>query len=84
MLWLVVFFVLPMITLGSQSLQEGNVDDGYVFTGTFEFQSLIWQFGGDLYNEDVTEATFNSEAGVKALTWMTDMVDKGYSPPNVA
>ena len=22
-----------MITLGSQSLQEGNVDDGYVFTG---------------------------------------------------
>ncbi len=32
-LWLIVFFVLPMITLGSQSLQEGNVDDGYVFTG---------------------------------------------------
>ena len=24
---------LPMITLGSQSLQEGNVDDGYIFTG---------------------------------------------------
>ncbi|MET0885008.1 MAG: ABC transporter substrate-binding protein [Mycetocola sp.] len=62
----------------------GEWVDGYVFTGTFEFQSLIWQFGGDLYNEDVTEATFNSEAGVKALTWMTDMVDKGYSPPNVA
>jgi spermidine/putrescine transport system permease protein len=33
MLWLVVFFVLPMVTLGSQSLQEGNVDDGYAFTG---------------------------------------------------
>lgn len=63
---------------------QGEWVDGYVFTGTFEFQSLIWQFGGDLYNEDVTEATFNSEAGVKALTWMTDMVDKGYSPANVA
>jgi spermidine/putrescine transport system permease protein len=33
MLWLFVFFVLPMITLGSQSLQEGNVDEGFVFTG---------------------------------------------------
>ena len=35
LLWLVVFFVLPMVTLGSQSLQEGNVDDGYVFTANF-------------------------------------------------
>ena len=33
LLWLLVFFVVPMITLGSQSLQEGNVDDGFVFTG---------------------------------------------------
>jgi len=32
----------------------------------------------------VTEATFNSEAGVKALTWMTDLVKNGYSPSNVA
>ena len=63
---------------------QGEWVDGYVFTGTFEFQSLLWQFGGELYNEDVTEATFNSEAGVKALTWMTDMVKNGYSPANVA
>ena len=33
LLWLFVFFVVPMITLASQSLQEGNVDDGYVLTG---------------------------------------------------
>jgi spermidine/putrescine transport system permease protein len=33
LLWLFVFFVVPMITLGSQSLQEGDVDNGYVFTG---------------------------------------------------
>jgi len=31
--WLFVFFVLPMITLGSQSLQEGSVEAGYTFTG---------------------------------------------------
>lgn len=63
---------------------QGEWVDGYVFTGTFEFESLLWQFGGDLFNEDVTEATFNSEAGVKALTWMTDLVKNGYSPANVA
>ncbi len=76
-------YVAALDALKSAGVQ-GEWVDGYVFTGTFEFQSLIWQFGGDLYNEDVTEATFNSEAGVKALTWMTDMVDKGYSPANVA
>ena len=39
LLWLLVFFVAPMITLGSQSLQEGNVDDGYVFTGNLGIYS---------------------------------------------
>lgn len=63
---------------------KGEWVDGYVFTGTFEFESLIWQFGGQLYNDDVTEATFNSEAGVEALTWMTDLIKDGYSPANVA
>ncbi|MDM7831623.1 ABC transporter substrate-binding protein [Cellulomonas edaphi] len=63
---------------------KGEWVDGYVFTGTFEFQSLLWQFGGDLYNKDVTEATFNSEAGVKALSWMRGLIDQGYSPANVA
>lgn len=63
---------------------QGDWVDGYVFTGTFEFESLVWQYGGELYNKDVTKATFNSDAGVKALTWMTDLIKKGYSPANVA
>ena len=33
LLWLVVFFVAPMATLFSQSLQEGSVEAGYTFTG---------------------------------------------------
>lgn len=33
LLWLAVFYAAPMFTLGSQSLQEGNVYDGYVLTG---------------------------------------------------
>jgi multiple sugar transport system substrate-binding protein len=48
------------------------------------FLSLIWQHGGEPYAEDGASATFNSEAGVQALTWMTDVVKKGWSPKNVA
>lgn len=55
----------------------------FLFTGAFVFQSLLWQFGGDLYNEDATEAAFNSDAGMQALTWMVDIVKNGYSPKNV-
>ncbi|AAT89999.1 ABC transporter, sugar binding protein [Leifsonia xyli subsp. xyli str. CTCB07] len=63
---------------------QGEWVDGYVFTGTFEFQSLLWQFGGDLFDKDITKATFNSGAGVQALTWMTDLVGNCYSPKDVA
>jgi len=55
-----------------------------VFTGVLTWMSLIRQFGGDLYNDDATQATFNSEAGVDALTWMVDIVKNGYSPTNIA
>jgi len=50
---------------------------------TWLFESLLWQNGGDLYNEAVTEATWNSDAGVDALTWMVDLIKQGYSPKNV-
>lgn len=48
------------------------------------FLSLLWQFGGDPYAEDGSRATFDSDAGVQALTWMRRQVDLGFSPPNVA
>ena len=47
------------------------------------FLSLLWQYGGEPYAEDGSSASFDDEAGVKALTWMVDQVKKGYSPPNV-
>ena len=47
------------------------------------FLSVLWQMGGAPYAEDGSEATFGSDAGVKALTWMREQVDKGYSPENV-
>ena len=63
---------------------QGHWMSPFLFTGGLTFQSLIYQFGGELYNGDATKAAFNSEAGVNALTWMVDVVKKGYSPKDVA
>ena len=56
----------------------------FLFTGGLTWESLLFQNGGSLYNKDATMATFNSEAGVEALTFLVDMVDEGYSPRDVA
>jgi multiple sugar transport system substrate-binding protein len=71
-----------------QELKSNGVEGSWVspfpFTGVLQWESLLFQFGGSLYNEDVTQATFNSDAGVEALTWMVDLVKNGHSPKNVA
>lgn len=36
MLWLTVFFVVPTISLASQSLQSGDIDTGYTLTWNFQ------------------------------------------------
>ena len=46
------------------------------------FQMLLHQYGGTEFSEDGTKATWNSEAGVKALQWMVDAQQK-YSEPNL-
>jgi len=48
------------------------------------FISLLGQFGGSLYDEEATQATFASDAGVEALTWYASHVKDGFSPANVA
>ncbi len=63
---------------------QGSWVSPFQFTGGFMFQSLLWQFGGDLYDSSTTNATWNSDAGTKALTWMVGLISKGYSPKNVA
>ncbi len=50
---------------------------GYSVAGsedtTWQFWPHLWQNGGEILNEDGTEAVFNSEAGVEALTFLRDM-----------
>ena len=49
----------------------------------FMFESLLWQFGGEPFSADATQATFASDAGVQAIQWMTGMYRDGYSPTAV-
>jgi multiple sugar transport system substrate-binding protein len=50
---------------------------GYSVSGqeetTWQFWPHLWQNGGSILSDDGTEATFNSQAGVDALTFLRDM-----------
>ncbi|MFF5079694.1 extracellular solute-binding protein [Actinoplanes sp. NPDC000266] len=63
---------------------QGDWVTPFEFTGSMQFQSLLWQFGGNLFDEQATKALFAEQPGVQALTWMTDHIKNGWSPKNVA
>lgn len=69
----------------AQSATSGD-NKGFLLTSGFPtqqiFSMLLYQYGGSWFNADGTEATWNSEAGVKALQWMKD-AQSNYSEPNL-
>ncbi|WP_106540092.1 ABC transporter substrate-binding protein [Haloactinopolyspora alba] len=62
---------------------KGHWMSPHPFTGSQTLQSLIWQFGGGLFNDDGTEVVWHEDPGVEALTWMVDAIKAGYSPTDV-
>ncbi|HEX8682060.1 MAG TPA: extracellular solute-binding protein, partial [Ardenticatenaceae bacterium] len=54
--------------------------NGFMITTGFPvqqiFEMLVAQFGGSAFNEEGTEATWNSEAGVQALEWMLEAQER--------
>src|SRR5262245_21567712 len=40
----------------------------------------IWGEGGDVWNEDISQTVINSDAGVRAFTYLSDLVIKGHAP----
>ncbi len=49
-----------------------------------EAQTLVYQFGGKMVNDDGMTVGFAEEPAVKAITWFKDLIEKGYSPKNAA
>jgi multiple sugar transport system substrate-binding protein len=54
------------------------VNDGSEDT-VWRFLALLWQANGDLLTPDNTKAAFNSPAGLKAMTLLSDMATKDHS-----
>jgi multiple sugar transport system substrate-binding protein len=46
-------------------------------TMVWQYISMLWAAGGDILNPENTEAIFNSEAGVRALTTLKEINDAG-------
>ncbi|MFA9447094.1 ABC transporter substrate-binding protein [Egicoccus sp. AB-alg6-2] len=62
---------------------QGHWVSPFMFTGGLTFQSLAYQFGGQLYNEDASEATFDAAENVEALEWYLSLIEEGHSPSDV-
>lgn len=69
----------------AQKVTSGS-NNGFMVTTGFPvqqiFQQLLHQYGGSEFSADGTSATWNSDAGVKALQWMKDAQTK-YSKPKL-
>jgi len=75
--WTPEEFQAALDKLEASGVQPISIGDA--FNGATLFQTLIRQFGGALTNEDGTQVTYNSEAGIRALETVRDLKAK-YSP----
>ena len=62
----------------------GPVWSNHFFSASLFWASLFYQGGGEWTNEDYTEATFNSQAGVDATEYMVGLVEQGLHPADAA
>ncbi|MFL5766753.1 MAG: extracellular solute-binding protein, partial [Actinomycetota bacterium] len=46
-------------------------------TMVWQYEAMLWEAGGDILNADNSQAVFNSDAGVRALTMLKDIKDDG-------
>jgi len=49
-----------------------------------ESQTLVYQYGGKMVNDDGMTVAFADEPAIKAITWWKGLIDQGYSPKNAA
>ena len=56
---------------------DGVVGMGFENSYEAEFQGILKQLGGVYIDEETSEATFASEEGIEAMTFIKDMVDEG-------
>jgi multiple sugar transport system substrate-binding protein len=65
--------------LKAKGLYATQIDASNAATLNTTFYPWIWQAGGDVFDKD-GKLTLKSDAAKKALTFLTDLVEKGYAP----
>lgn len=76
-------YMSALETLAGAGIQ-GHWTSPFPFTGGLTLQALVWQFGGQLFNDDATEAAWDQPEAVEAFTWWQGLAQQGYSPQEVA
>jgi len=76
-------YATALDTMKSKGI-EGDWATPFPFTGSMTVQSLLWQYGGELFSPDASTATWADEPGVKAMTWYVDLIKNGNSPAKIA
>jgi multiple sugar transport system substrate-binding protein len=56
---------------------NGMVGMGFENSFEMEFESLLRQMGGEYVNEEAMEARFASEAGIRAMSLIQNMIEEG-------
>jgi spermidine/putrescine transport system permease protein len=64
LIFLMVFFVLPMLWLVSQSLQTGSLDEGYTLTWNWDIYHQVWN---DYHEQFIRSFAYAGMATVAAL-----------------
>lgn len=49
--------------------------------GFVQYCDFLWSFGGDLFNDDMTESALDSPEALAALEFMVKLYKDGYAPP---
>ena len=71
-----------MRTVGEAAKAAGYYLTEYsgIATLNHNYYMYLWQAGGEVLNEDMTAAAFNSPEGLEALEFIKEMVDNGWMP----
>lgn len=67
-------------TVGAQAAEKEYFLTDWNTWSWQEFVALVWQAGGTVLNEDATESLLDSEAGIEATAFVTEMFKGGMVP----
>ncbi len=76
---------MEILKRNTMDIDNNGRNDKWGFAFTWlrtNIATVMWQFGGEFFNEDYTQCTLNSADNIEALEFCTNLVNKyKFSPP---